>query len=179
MAPFEAIYGRRFRSPVGWFEFVESSTLGPKIIFDALEKVCVIRDRLKITYCRQNSYADNRRRELEFEVGDMMYMNVSPMKGVMTFDKIGKLSVQYAGPYEVFQRVAKVRYKLTLPNELSSVDPVFHISILKKCIVILCPYFLLKGLVWMRTSLMKRFRWRFSISKLRSWRTRSDLRKVL
>ena len=80
MAPFEAIYGRRYRSQVGWFEVVESSLLGLKIIYEALEKVQMIRDRLKTAYSREKSYANNRRRELEFKVGDKVYLKISLMK---------------------------------------------------------------------------------------------------
>ena len=73
MEPLEAIYGRRCRSPVGWFEVVKSSLLYLKIIYDALEKVFMIRDWLKISYSRQTSYSYNRGRDLEFEVGDVVY----------------------------------------------------------------------------------------------------------
>ena len=111
MALFEALYGRRCRSPVGWFEVGESSLLGPEIVYDALQKVRVIRDRLKTTYSRQKSYADNIRRDLEFEVGDKVYLKISPMKGVMRFGKKGKLSPRYVGPDEVLQRVRNVAYE--------------------------------------------------------------------
>ena len=70
MAPFEALYGRRCRSPVGWFEVVESSILGPDIIHEALEKVIIIMDRLATAYNRQKSYVQNRKWPLEFNVGD-------------------------------------------------------------------------------------------------------------
>ena len=105
MAPFEALYGRRCRSPVGWFEVGESSILGPEIIHEALEKVRMIRDRLATAYSRQKSYADNRKRPLEFNVGDQVYLKISPMKGVMRFGRKGKLSPRYVGPYEILQRV--------------------------------------------------------------------------
>ncbi|XP_069152031.1 uncharacterized protein [Solanum lycopersicum] len=105
MASFEALYGRRCRSPVGWFEVGESSILGPEIIHEALEKVRLIRDRLATAYSRQKSYADNRKRPLEFNVGDQVYMKISPMKGVMRFGRKGKLSPRYVGPYEILQRV--------------------------------------------------------------------------
>ena len=72
-------------------------------MYDALEKVRVIRDRFKIAYSNQKSYADNRIRVLEFEVGDMVYLKISPMKGVMIFDKKGKLRPRYVGPYEGLQ----------------------------------------------------------------------------
>ena len=82
MAPFEALYGKRGRSPVFLFEVGEFSLLGPEIIYEALEKAWIIRHRLKTAYTRQKSYADNRRRDLEFKVGDTVYLKISPMKWV-------------------------------------------------------------------------------------------------
>ena len=80
MAPLEILYGTRCRSPVGWFEVAESSILGPQIINEAMGKVRLIRDRLATAYSRQKSYVDNRKRALEFEVGDQVYQKISPMK---------------------------------------------------------------------------------------------------
>ncbi|WMV09170.1 hypothetical protein MTR67_002555, partial [Solanum verrucosum] len=94
----------------------------------------LIRDRLKTAHSRQKSYADNRKRNLEFEVGDWVYLKISPMKGVMRFGKKGKLSPRYVGPYEILKRVGKVAYELKFPIEFAPVNPVFHISMLKKCI---------------------------------------------
>ena len=132
IVPFEELYGRRCRSPVWWFEVGESSLLYPDIIYDALEKVWVITDRLKTSYSRQKSYVDNRRRELEFERGYIVCFKFSPMKEVMTFGKKGKLSPWYMGHYEVVQRVGKVAYVLRQPSELALVHPVFHVSMIKK-----------------------------------------------
>ena len=101
MDPFEALYGRRCRSPIGWFEVGGSSFLGPKIVYQALEMVRVIRDRLKTNYSRQKSYANNRRRDLEFKVGDMVYLKILPMKGAIRFGKKGKFSPRYVDLYEV------------------------------------------------------------------------------
>ena len=89
---------------------------------------------MKTSHSWQKSYADNRNRDLEFEVGDWVYLKISPMKGVMRFGKKGKLSPGYVGPYEILKRVEKVAYELKLPIELASVHPLFHISMLKKCI---------------------------------------------
>ena len=102
MDPFEALYGRRCRPPVGLFEVGESSLFGTKIIYETLEKVFLIRDWLKTAYSLQKSYDDNRRRDLEIEVLDMVYLKISHIKGVMRFDKKRKLSPWYVGPYEVF-----------------------------------------------------------------------------
>ena len=80
------------------------------------------------------SYAENRKRPLEFDVGDQVYLKISPMKGVMRFGRKGKLSLRYVGPYEILQRVGEVACELALPAELASVHPVFHVSMLKKCL---------------------------------------------
>ncbi|XP_070005198.1 uncharacterized protein [Nicotiana sylvestris] len=99
MAPYEALYGRRCRSPVGWFEVGETELYGPDLIHQAIEKVKVIQERLRTAQSRQKSYSDVRRRDLEFEVGDWVFLRISPMKGIMRFGKKGKLSPRYIGPY--------------------------------------------------------------------------------
>ena len=116
MAPYEALYGRRCRSPILWFEVGETSLLGPELIYKILEKVHIIRNRLRTTYCWPKSYADHRRRYLEFEEGDKVFLKISPMKGVVRFVKKGKLSPRYVGPYKIFQRVCKVAYELKIPS---------------------------------------------------------------
>ncbi|WMV41603.1 hypothetical protein MTR67_034988 [Solanum verrucosum] len=87
-----------------------------------------------MAHSRQRSYADNRKRDLECEVGDWVYLKISPMKGVMRFGRKGKLSPRYVGPYEILKRVGKVAYEFKLPIELAPIHSVFHISMLKKCI---------------------------------------------
>ena len=87
-----------------------------------------------MAYSREKSYADHKRRDLEFEEGDKLYLEISKMKGVVRFCKKGKLSPLYVGPYENLKRVDKVAYELNLPSELASVHPVFHVSMFKKCI---------------------------------------------
>ena len=95
MEAFEALYDKRCRSPFGWFELGECFILGPEIIHEAMKKVRTIRDRLAICYNRKKSYADNRKRALEFEMGDQVYLKILPMKGVMRFGKKGKFSPRY------------------------------------------------------------------------------------
>ena len=107
MAPYEALYGRRCRSPVGWFEVGEAALIGPDSIHDAIEKVQLIRYRLKTAQSRQKSYADVRRKDLEFLIDDWIYLKVSPMKGVMRFGKKGKLSPRYVGPYKILKELVK------------------------------------------------------------------------
>ncbi|KAL5582995.1 hypothetical protein UlMin_015437 [Ulmus minor] len=82
--------------------------------------------------CRQKSYADKRRRPLEFNKGDHVFLKVAPMKGVMRFGKKGKLSPRFIGPYEILERIGKTAYQLALPPSLSAVHNVFHVSMLKK-----------------------------------------------
>ena len=82
-------------------------------------------------YSRQESYADKRKRVVEFEVGDKVYLKISPVKGVIMFGKRGKLSLRYVSPYEVLERVRNVAYEQKLPNEFASAHPVFHVLMLK------------------------------------------------
>ena len=109
--------------------------IGPDSVLYAMNKVKLIRDRLKTALSHQKFYADVRRRELEFQVDDWVFLKVSPMKGVMRFGKKGKLSSRYVGPYKILKRIGKVAYELKLPAKLAAVHPVFHISLLKKCVV--------------------------------------------
>ena len=94
----------------------------------------MIMGRLATSYSRQKSYVDNRKRALEFEVGDQVYLKISPMKGVIMFGNKGKLSLRYIGPYEILQYVGNVSSKLKLPNDLAYVHLVYHVSMRKKCL---------------------------------------------
>jgi hypothetical protein len=82
----------------------------------------------------QKSYVDNRRRPLEFEVGDRVFLKVSPMRGVMQFGKKGKLSPRFVGPFEISQSVGRLAYKITLPPDLVGTHDVFHVSMLRNYI---------------------------------------------
>ena len=130
MAPYEALYGRKCRTPLCWDEVGKRKLSGPEIVQVTTDNVKVIRDRLKIAQDRQKSYADNRRRDLEFQVGDQVFMSISPWKGVLRFGKKGKLSPRYMGPYEIVERIGKVAYRLRLPPELARIYDVFHVSML-------------------------------------------------
>ncbi|GJU30583.1 putative reverse transcriptase domain-containing protein [Tanacetum coccineum] len=133
-APFEALYGRKCRSPIAWAEVGESKLFGPEIVQETTDKIVRIKERLKAARDRQKSYADNRRKPLEFSVSDKVLINVSPKKGVVRFAKRSKLSPRYAGPFEIVERVAPVAYRLRLPQELVGVHDTFHVSNLKKCL---------------------------------------------
>ncbi|XP_070025559.1 uncharacterized protein [Nicotiana sylvestris] len=134
MAPFKALYGRRCRSPIGWFEVGEAELLGTDLVHQTMEKVKIIQGRMKAAQSHQKSYADVRQKELEFQVDDWVFLKVYPMKGVMRFGKKGKLSPRYVGPYRIAQRIGQVTYRLELPLEMSLVHPVFHVSMLKKVV---------------------------------------------
>ncbi|GJU53223.1 putative reverse transcriptase domain-containing protein [Tanacetum coccineum] len=133
-APFEALYGRKCRSPVLWDEIGDSGLIRLELVQETTDKVVVIRDRLKAARDRQKSYADNRRKPLEFQVGDHVMLKVSPWKGVVRFGKKGKLAPRFVGPFEILERIGPVAYRLRLPKELSSVHDTFHVSNLKKCL---------------------------------------------
>ncbi|GKF01304.1 putative reverse transcriptase domain-containing protein [Tanacetum coccineum] len=106
-APFEALYGRKCHSPM--------------------------KQRIQAARDRQKSYANLKRKPMEFQVGDRVMLKVSPWKGVVRFGKRGKLNPRYIGPFKVLEKVGSVAYKLELPQELSRVHNTFHVSNLKKC----------------------------------------------
>ncbi|XP_070055825.1 uncharacterized protein [Nicotiana tomentosiformis] len=121
MDPYEALYGTRCRSPVGWFKSGEVRLLGTDLVQDALDKVKIIQDRLRTAQFRQKSYADRIVGDVAFMIGERVLLWVSPMKGVMRFRKRVKLSPRYIGPFEILERVSEVAYKLALPPSLSAV----------------------------------------------------------
>ncbi|GJZ57910.1 hypothetical protein Tco_0613404 [Tanacetum coccineum] len=133
-APFEALYGRKCRSPVLWAEIGDSILIRPELVQETTDKVVLIRDRLKAARDRQKGYTDNRRKSLEFQVGDHVMLKVSPWKGVVRFGKKGKLAPRFVGPFEILERIGPVAYRLRLPKELSSVHDTFHVSNLNKCL---------------------------------------------
>ena len=128
MVPFEALYGRRCRTPLNWSETADSRIFGPDMLKEAEEKVKQIRDRLKAAQSRQKSYYDQKHREVSFEPGDSVYLRVSPMRGLQRFKIKGKLAPRFIGPFGVIARRGTVAYQLDLPKELSDV------SQLRKCV---------------------------------------------
>jgi hypothetical protein len=107
---------------------------GPDILLEAEENLKMVRENLKTTQSRQRSHADTRRRNLSFEVGDYVYLNVSPIRGIKRFEVKGKLAPRYIGLYQIQARRGEVAYQLILPESLSAVHDVFHVSQLKKCL---------------------------------------------
>ncbi|GJR70269.1 hypothetical protein Tco_0016334 [Tanacetum coccineum] len=128
------LYGRKCRSLVLWAEVGEHQLISPKMVQETTFKVVQIKERLKAARDHQKSYADNRRKPLEFEVGDRVLLKVSPWKGAVRFGKKGKLALRYVGPFEIFERIGPVAYRLRLPQELSSIHDTFHVSNLKNCL---------------------------------------------
>nr|GEZ97935.1 putative reverse transcriptase domain-containing protein [Tanacetum cinerariifolium] len=98
------------------------------------DKVVLIKEKFKAARYRQKSYADNRRKPLEFKVRDRVLLKVSPWKGVICFGTNGKLAPRYVGPFKILERIGPVAYWLRLPVELSSVHDTFHVLNLKKCL---------------------------------------------
>ncbi|KAA3480029.1 DNA/RNA polymerases superfamily protein [Gossypium australe] len=130
MAPYEALYGRRCRTPTCWTELGDRRILGPELVTETEEKVELIRARLKEASDRQKSYADLKRKDIEFAVGHKVFLKVSPWKKLLRFGRKGKLSPRFIGPYRVLKRVGPIAYQLELPSELSQIHNVFHVSML-------------------------------------------------
>jgi hypothetical protein len=132
MAPFEVLYRCRCHTPLNWIELGEKVIFGPDLVDEAEATVHRIQDNLKGTKSCQESYANKRRRPLQFEVGDHAYRKVSPMKDVKRFRVKGKLSPRYIGPFSILGRCGTMAYKLELPPSLVEVHDIFHVSQLKK-----------------------------------------------
>jgi hypothetical protein len=133
MAPFEALYGHCCRTPLNWSQTGERKVFGPNLVNEAEEKIRIIQANLKMAQSRQKSYADVRRKPLQ-QVGDFIYLRVSPTQGVQRFGVKGKLAPRYIGPFEVLEVCGPVAYRLQLPPQLAAVHNIFHVSQLKKCV---------------------------------------------
>ena len=120
MAPFEALYGRSCRTPVFWEEIGTQQLLGPELVQVTNTAVQKIKQRILTAQSQQKSYADVRRRDLKFEVGDHVFLKVAPRRGVLRFKKKGKLSPRFIGPFEILERVGVVAYRIALHRTLPS-----------------------------------------------------------
>jgi hypothetical protein len=132
MAPFEALYGRWCRTPLSWSQTSERKIFGPDLVTE--EKVKTIKSNLEAAQSRQKSYADIRRRPLQFQVGDFVYLRVSPTWGVQRFGVKGKLAPRYIGPFEILELYGPIAYRLQLPPQLAAIHNIFHVSQLRKCV---------------------------------------------
>ncbi|GJX13229.1 putative reverse transcriptase domain-containing protein [Tanacetum coccineum] len=120
--------------PVCWAEVGDAQLTCLEIIHKTTKKIIQIKKRIQAARERQKSYADRRRKPLEFQVGDKVMLKVSPWKGVIRFDKWGKLNPRYIGPFKILAKVGTVAYRLELPEQLSRVHSTFYVSNLKKCL---------------------------------------------
>ncbi|GKC72072.1 putative reverse transcriptase domain-containing protein [Tanacetum coccineum] len=116
-------------------EVKDAQFTGPEIVHETTEKIIQIKKRIQAARDRQKSYADRRRKPLEFEVGDKVMLKVSPWKGVIRFGKREKMNPRYIGPFKILAKVGTLAYRLELPEQLSRVHSTFHVSNLKKCFV--------------------------------------------
>ena len=110
----------------------EKKVIGPDLIPETKEKVKMIRERLKVANDRQKSYADMKRKDIRYEIGEKVFLKVSPWKKVMRFGKNGKLNPRFIGPYEVIEKVGPVAYRLALPPDLEKIHNVFYVSMLRR-----------------------------------------------
>ncbi|XP_024977651.1 uncharacterized protein LOC112515213 [Cynara cardunculus var. scolymus] len=123
-----------YRSLLSWVEIGDRQLTTSDIIQETTDKISIIKERLKTARDRQKSYADNRRKPLEFQVGDKVLLKVLPCKGLVRFRKRGKLGPRYIGPFKILERIGPVAYKLKLPQNLSAIHYTFHVSNMKKCL---------------------------------------------
>ncbi|KAA3465600.1 reverse transcriptase [Gossypium australe] len=132
MAPYEALYGRKCRTHLYWTELSESKIHGVDLIRETEQKVKVIQESLKAASEHQKSYADLKRKDIEFQVGERVFLKVSPWKNIPSFGRKRKLSLRFIGLYEVIERIGPVAYRLVLQSELDKIHNVFHVSMLRR-----------------------------------------------
>ena len=127
MAPYEALYCRKCRTPVCWIDLKEYKVIGPDIVKETEEKVRVIQQRLKAASDRKKSYVGIKRKYIEYKVRDKVFLKVSPWRKILRFGKKGKLSPRFIEPYEILERIGLVAYCLAFPLELAKLYNVFHV----------------------------------------------------
>ncbi|GJU93319.1 putative reverse transcriptase domain-containing protein [Tanacetum coccineum] len=134
MPPYKMLYGRRYRTLVCWDEVGSRELASTDVVLATTEKIETIRERLKAAQDKWKSYANNRRRPIEFNVEDFVMLKVSPWKDVLRFKNKGKLSPRFIGPFKILKRVGEVAYVLELPEEMRGIHNTFHVSYLRKCL---------------------------------------------
>ncbi|GJW45289.1 hypothetical protein Tco_0074088 [Tanacetum coccineum] len=127
------VHGQRNKAWCGNKEVGDTQLTGSEIIHETTEKIIQIKKSIQAARDRQKSYADMRRKPLEFEVRDNVMLKVSPWKGVIHFGKQGKLNPRYIRPFKILAKVRTLAYRLELLEQLSRVHSTFHVSNLKKC----------------------------------------------
>jgi hypothetical protein len=128
------LYGRRCCTPLNWIELGEKVIFVPDLVEQAETTVRHNQDNLRAAKLCKETYANKRRRSLEFKVGNHVYLRVLPMKGVKRFGVKGKLAPRYNGPFPILEKCWTVAYKLDLPPSLAGVHDIFQVSQLKKCL---------------------------------------------
>ena len=134
MSPYEALYGRPCRTPLCWTQVGERSMIGPEIVEETTKKIKLVKEKMKDAQDRQKSYADKRRKHLEFEVGDRIYLKMITFKGRTRVSGRRKLDPRFLGPFRILERVGAVAFKLDLPSAMDAYHNVFHVSQLRKCL---------------------------------------------
>ncbi|KAL0540961.1 hypothetical protein IC582_020987 [Cucumis melo] len=134
MAPYKALYDRPCRTPVCWNEVGERKLVGPELVQITTTNIKLIRENLRITKDQQKIYADKRRRNLEFQVGDQVFLKLSLWRGVIHSGRKGKLSPRYIGPYQIMERMGPAAYRLELSTRIARIHDVFHVSMLRNYI---------------------------------------------
>ena len=130
MSPFEALYGRTFRTPLSWSQLEDKLMLGPDALQEMERIVKQIQRNFKTTQDRHKNYADKKREHREFKVGDHVYLRIKPKKSTLYAGSCAKLAPRYCGPFEVLERVGPVAYNLALLPHVK-VHDVFHVLLLK------------------------------------------------
>ncbi|XP_024963494.1 uncharacterized protein LOC112503732 [Cynara cardunculus var. scolymus] len=131
MAPYEALYGRKCRTPICWNEVGKRAIEGPELLRITTEQVGIAKQKMKEAPSRQKSYVDKHKKHLDFQTGDHVSLKVSPLRGIRRFGIKVKLSPRYIRPFEILERVGEVAYRLPLRPQLSHIHNVFHISLLR------------------------------------------------
>jgi hypothetical protein len=176
MSQFQALYGRSCRTPLHWDQPREKQVFGPDILLEAEVNIKMVQGNLKIEQSRQQSYADTRRREMSFEVGDFVYMKVSPIRGVRRFEIRSKLAPRYVGPYQILAKRGEVAYQLSLPKGLSAVHDVFHVSQLNKCLHVPMQILETADRVTQKNTIrMCKVRWGHHSEEEATWKCEDDL----
>ncbi|KAK8934588.1 hypothetical protein KSP39_PZI014470 [Platanthera zijinensis] len=140
MAPYEALYGRKCRTPLSWVQDEDPKVLGSDFVEDTEAQVRLIRDRMLEAQSRQAKYYDARHRQVEFRVGDQVFLKIRPMHGVSRVrGRRKKLSPRYMGPYRILERIGPLAYRLELSPELAALHDVFHISSLRRALLVTTP----------------------------------------